>query len=85
LPYSDEKTFVIEVKSSPDKADYVNDFIEKLKTLPDFLPEIKGYQVIPMYAALDMEQGTINLLTRNHIYALVVKGDILELVNFQEV
>lgn len=85
LAYADEKAFVVEVKASPDKVDYVNDFIKKLKTLPDFLPEIKSYQVIPMYAALDMDKGTINLLTKNHIYALIVKGDILELVNFQEV
>jgi len=85
LAYSGEKAFVVEVKSSPDRVEYVHDFLEKLKTLPDFIPEIKKYQVIPIYAALNMEKSTINLLTKNHIYALIVKGDILEIVNFQEV
>ena len=85
LAYADEKAFVVEVKSSPDRVEYVHDFLEKLKTLPDFISEIKKYQVIPIYAALNMEKSTINLLTKNHIYALVVKGDILEIVNFQEV
>ena len=84
LAYAGEKAFVVEVKSSPDRVEYVHDFLEKLKLLPDFIPEIKKYQVIPIYAALNMEKSTINLLTKNHIYALVVKGDILEIVNFQE-
>jgi chromosome segregation ATPase len=84
LAYADEKAFVVEVKSSPDRVEYVHDFLEKLKTLPDFIPEIKKYQVIPIYAALSMEKSTINLLTKNHIYALIMKGDILEIVNFQE-
>jgi len=84
LAYAGEKAFVVEVKSSPDRVEYVHDFLEKLKILPDFIPEIKKYQVIPIYAALNMEKSTINLLTKNHIYALVVKGDILEIVNFQE-
>ncbi|GAB6275005.1 MAG: hypothetical protein STSR0004_18700 [Peptococcaceae bacterium] len=85
LAYAGEKAFVVEVKSSPDRVEYVHDFLEKLKTLPDFIPEIKKYQVIPIYAALNMEKSTINLLTKNHIYALIVKGDILEIVNFQEI
>ena len=85
LAYAGEKAFVAEVKSSPDRVEYVHDFLEKLKTLPDFIPEIKKYQIIPIYAALNMENSTINLLTKNHIYALIVKGDILEIVNFQEV
>jgi hypothetical protein len=85
LAYAGEKAFVVEVKSSPDRVEYVYDFLEKLKTLPDFIPEIKKYQIIPIYAALNMENSTINLLTKNHIYALIVKGDILEIVNFQEV
>ena len=84
LAYAGEKAFVVEVKSSPDRVEYVHDFLEKLKILPDFIPEIKKYQVIPIYAALNMEKSTINLLTKNHIYALIMKGDILEIVNFQD-
>lgn len=85
LALVDDKAFVVEVKASPNRTEYVHDFIEKLKELPDFIPEIKNYKVIPVYAALDMQKGTINLLTRNHIYAMVVRGDILEIVNFKDV
>ncbi len=84
LAYAGEMAFVVEVKASPNRLEYVHDFIAKLKTLPDFLPEIQKYQTVPIYAALDMEDKTIALLTRNKIYAMVVRGDILELVNFRE-
>ncbi|MEW5897869.1 MAG: hypothetical protein AB1652_01675 [Bacillota bacterium] len=85
LAYADGKAFVVEVKASPNRLEYVHDFLEKLQKLPEFIPEIKNYQVVPIYAALDMEKGTINLLTKNNIYAMIVRGDILEIVNFGDV
>ncbi|CEP69478.1 Restriction endonuclease type II-like [Moorella glycerini] len=84
LAYAGEMAFIVEVKASPNRLEYVDDFIGKLKILPDFLPEIQNYKIVPIYAALDMEDKTIALLTRNNIYAMVVRGDILELVNFQD-
>ncbi|GAB6275230.1 MAG: hypothetical protein STSR0004_20950 [Peptococcaceae bacterium] len=83
--FADKSAFMVEVKSSPNRVEYVHDFLEKLVSLPDFIPEIKNYRVIPIYAALSMEESTVNLLTKNNIYALVIKGDILEIVNFQKV
>ena len=85
LGYTDDKAFIVEVKSSPDRPGYVDDFIEKLKILPEFLPEIKSYKVIPIYAGLTMSENTIKHLTKNNIYALIVKGDILEIANFGKI
>jgi len=85
LAYAAEMAFVVEVKSSPNRVEYVHDFLERLKALPDFIPEIKKYRVVPIYAALNMEWSTVNLLTKNNIYALIVKGDLLEIVNFDEI
>ncbi|MGB9681966.1 MAG: hypothetical protein ACPL1I_03150 [bacterium] len=82
--FTEKEVFIVEVKSSPDRAGYVDDFIEKLKVLPDFMPEIKDYKVIPIYAGLTMSDKTIEYLTKNNIYAMVVKGDILEIVNFED-
>ncbi|KFD42194.1 hypothetical protein HX99_00105 [Peptococcaceae bacterium SCADC1_2_3] len=84
LALADNQAFVVEVKASPNRLEYVYDFIEKLQTIPDFIPEIKNYKVIPIYAALDMEESTINLLTKNNIYAMILRGDILEIVNFKD-
>lgn len=81
--FTEEEVFIVEVKSSPDRAGYVDEFIEKLKILPEFMPEVKDYKVIPIYAGLAMSDKTIKYLTENNIYAMVVKGDVLEIVNFE--
>ena len=83
--FTEDKVFIVEVKSSPDRPGYVDDFIEKLKILPEFLPEVKAYRVIPIYAGLTMSDSTIEYLTKNNIYALIVRGDILEIANFDKI
>jgi DNA-binding Lrp family transcriptional regulator len=83
--FTEDKVFIVEVKSSPDRQGYIDDFIEKLRVLPEFLPEIKSYEVVPIYAGLTMSESTIESLTKNNIYALIVNGDILEIVNFDKV
>jgi len=83
--FTEDRAFIVEVKSSPDRQGYIDDFIEKLRVLPEFLPEIKSYEVVPIYAGLTMSESTIEYLTKNNIYALIVKGDILEIANFDKV
>ncbi len=82
LALAGDLAFVVEVKASPNRVEYVYDFVEKLAELPEFIPEIKGRRVVPIYAALDMAGNTVDLLTKNGIYAMMVRGDILEIVNF---
>ena len=38
LALADNQAFVVEVKASPNRLEYVYDFIEKLQTIPDFIP-----------------------------------------------
>ena len=83
--FTEDKVFIVEVKSSPDRQGYVEEFIEKLRVLPEFLPEIESYEAVPIYAGLSMSENTIEYLTKNNIYALIVKGDILEIANFDKV
>jgi len=85
LAYSEDTVFIVEVKSLPDRLGYVDNFIEKLKELPDILPELKRYRIVPIYAGLSMRENTIEYLTKNNIYAMVVRGDILEIVNFEKI
>lgn len=80
-----KQAFVIEVKSSPDRVKYIiEEFIEKTKIVKDFIPMLKGYDLIFIYAGLSLNESTVNLLTKNGIYAMVLKGDILEIVNFDQ-
>ena len=85
LAYAKDRIFIVEVKSSPDRGQNIEEFMEKLRVLPEFLPEIKGYKLVPIYAGLSMEETTISTLTKRNIYAMIVKGDILEIVNFDKV
>jgi len=73
-----------EVKSSPNRKNYIEEFIEKLKLLPEFMPDINHYRVVPIYAGLSMDKSAVEALTEKGIYAMVVKGDILEIVNFED-
>ncbi len=84
LSESQKKAFVVEVKANPDKVEYIEDFMKKLEQLREFLPVLKDYRLYPIYAALDMKAKTVELLTLKGIYAMIVKGDILEIVNFED-
>jgi len=85
LAYTEKEVFIVEVKSSPNRKNYIEEFIEKLNVLPEFMPDINKYRVVPIYAGLSMDESTVEALTEKGIYAMVVKGDILEIVNFEQV
>lgn len=84
LSHKEKKAFVVEVRANPDREDYIDKFEKKLEELIQFLPQLEGYKVYPIYAAISMKQETVDKLTRRGIYAMVVKGDILEIVNLEK-
>ncbi|WP_369018052.1 hypothetical protein QBE54_09995 [Thermatribacter velox] len=77
--------YVVEVKANPDRKEYIDDFLKKLKEIPSFLPYLEGYVLQGIYAGLNMKEETVKLLTRKKLYAMVFRGDILEIVNFEDV
>jgi hypothetical protein len=81
----DKRVFVIEVKSRPNRADNIKDLQEDLRDFLTFFPEYTGYQLIPIYAGLCMDKSIVSRCTNNKIYAMVVKGDILEILNLEAV
>lgn len=44
----------------------------------------KGYKVYPIYGGLSMRDSTIKMLTNEGIFAIIFKGNVLEIVNFDE-
>jgi len=76
---------MVGVKSKPNRVEYIGDLKDDIKKFFHFFPEYNGYKLIPIYAGLNMAESTINKLTKEKIYAMVVKGDILEIVNLKEV
>jgi hypothetical protein len=79
-----KRAFIVEIKGSPDRGEYVESFLEKLERVPRFLPELADFQRIGIYAALSMQEETVKLLTRKGLYAMVFRGNVLEIVNFQD-
>ena len=81
----ERRAFVVEAKADPDRTDYIDLFLKKLEEIPVFLPELAAYTVVGIYAALSMREETVRLLTRKGLYAMVVRGDIVEIINFDQV
>lgn len=77
--------YVVEVKANPDRKEYIDDFLKKLQEIPVFIPSLKDYTLRAIYAGLNMKEETVKLLTRKKLYAMVFRGDILEIVNLEDI
>jgi DNA repair exonuclease SbcCD ATPase subunit len=75
---------IVEVKSTP-RVSYIEDFIAVLKELYEYFPEYKGKRLIPVFASLYLPDEVIAYLTKNGIYAMAIKEDMMDLINFEGV
>lgn len=74
---------VNETKSKP-KIEYINEFIETLNEFYDYFPEYRGKKLIPIFASMYLSEDVVNYLTRNGIYAMAIKEDTMDLLNYEE-
>jgi hypothetical protein len=79
----DKKAYLVEVKANPDKKEYIEDFLQKLNEAPFFFPILREYTLMGIYAALNIKEETVTFLTRKKLYAMIFRGDVLEIVNFE--
>jgi gas vesicle protein len=77
--------FHFEIKSNPDDSDNIKDFKKKITTAFDFLEEIEGYKLVPVYGGLSMKDSTVKQLTKLGIYGVIFKWDVLEIVNSKDI
>ena len=80
----DDKVIINETKSTP-RMDYINEFIEVLKEITDYFPEYKDKEIIPIFSSLYLPDRVIEYLTKNKIYAMAMKDDTMDLLNFEEI
>lgn len=80
----DDKVLVNETKSTP-RINYIDDFKDILKEFYDFFPEYSQKTVIPVFASLYLPQDVVKYLTKNGIYAMAIKGDTMDLINYQDI
>jgi len=84
IAISDRHFFVCEVKSNP-RPEYAREFSEMLAELPDYFPENRDKRIIPVFASLTIPDGLVRYLSRKGIYAMGLREDTMDLLNFGEV
>jgi len=84
IAMSDRYFLVCEVKSNP-RPEYAREFSEMLAELPDYFPEIRERRVIPIFASLTIPDDLVRYLSRKGIYAMGLREDTMDLLNFGEV
>jgi hypothetical protein len=80
-----EGVFILnETKSSPETRDVdkLAAFIES-NELFDYFPEYEGCKVYPVFSSLYMDDSLVAYLTRKKIYALTLKDDTMDIVNWE--
>jgi hypothetical protein len=73
-----------ETKATP-KIEYINDFIDVLKEFYDYFPEYKDKKLIPIFASMYLGDDLVSYLTKNGIYAMAIKEDTMDLLNYDDV
>lgn len=77
----DDRVIVNETKSTP-RTNYIDDFIVALNEFYDYFPEYKGKKLIPIFASLYLQDDVVIYLTKNGIYAMAIKEDTMDLLNY---
>ncbi|GAB4417900.1 MAG: hypothetical protein OHK0032_13950 [Thermodesulfovibrionales bacterium] len=80
----DESVIVNETKSTP-RLNYIDDFTAVLDEFFDFFPEYKGKRLIPIFASLYLSDDVIKYLTDRNIYAMAIKEDTMDLLNYEDI
>ncbi len=75
---------LVEVKSTP-RLSYIDEFVAILKELPEYFPEYSGRRVMPVFASLYLPDDVVAYLTKNGIYAMAIRDDMMDLMNFEKV
>ncbi|QTA83587.1 endonuclease domain-containing protein [Desulfonema limicola] len=81
---SENYLIVNETKSTP-RPEYVRDFINSLPEIKDYFPEYSDKKIIPIFSSLYIPSDIQAYLTKQGIYAMGMKDETMEILNFEEV
>ncbi len=85
IALSEDKVFVVEVKSSPDE-NYLNEFVKKMNRFVTLFPEYADKQLIPLFAGLRFETDMIELASSRKVYVMAYREwDYMDILNFEKV
>jgi hypothetical protein len=82
----DDKVILNETKATI-RTEYITDFINFIrnKKFFDYFPEYKGKKIIPIFSSLYLQDDVVDVLTKAGIYAMAMKDDTMDLLNFKEI
>ncbi len=75
--------FIVETKATP-RTEYVKDFIKLISEIEKWFPNIKDKKIIPIFSSLYLPEDTIKYLTNNNIFAMAMKDDNIDILNYDE-
>lgn len=78
----DDKLLINETKTTP-RIDYIDAFKETLSEIYDYFPEYSGKKTIPIFSSLYIPDKVATYLTKMKIYAMAMKDDSMELLNYE--
>ncbi len=73
-----------ETKSTP-RVSYIDTMLETLDEIEDWFPEYRDRTLIPIFSSLSIPEEIEKYLTRKKIFAMAMKDDTMEIVNFEKV
>ncbi|MCZ7636027.1 MAG: DUF1003 domain-containing protein [Verrucomicrobia bacterium] len=71
---------VVEAKRRLDP-EKIREFVEKVGTLPEFLPEYAAHKLIPVVASVNIDPSVITFLNRHRVYGVAMGDETMQLVN----
>ncbi len=85
IAVSEDKVFVVEVKSSPDEK-YLNQFVRKMEHFGTLFPEYSDKKIIRIFAGLRFEADMIELSSSKNVYVLAYREwDYMDILNFDKI
>jgi hypothetical protein len=71
---------VVEAKRrlNPDK---IREFVQKISSIPEFLPEYAGHKLVPVVASVTIEPSVITFLNRQKVYGVAMGDETMQLIN----
>lgn len=81
-----DKVILNETKSNT-KTDEAKKFIKFIKSAEffEYFPEYKGRELIPILSSLYIHEDTVKYLSNNKIYAMAMKEDTMDILNFDDI
>jgi len=81
---SSEEIFIVNETKPRTTVAYANEFVEVLPEIPDYFPESKGKRIIPIYSSRYIPDDVVVYLTKKGVYAMGMKDETMDLLNFEE-